>query len=66
MRHKNFFKYPYCYTCGYLDACYHGFNPIQEQTFWSCSVMMLSEKTLALAKACNSYPTMIKIDTVIP
>ena len=42
------------------------FNTIQDGSFWRCSRMEGETKRLPLLKICHTYPTMIKLDTVIP
>ena len=40
-------------------------NPIQDGLFWGCSRMGRGQKS-PLPKICCTYPTMIKLGTVIP
>ena len=40
-------------------------NPIQDVPFWGCS-RMGEVKRLPLTKTCHTYPTMMKLGTVIP
>ena len=40
-------------------------NPIQYGPFWDCSSTGRSQKA-PLPKICHTYPTMTKVDTVIP
>ena len=41
------------------------FNPIQDGLFRGCSRMGGAKKA-PLPKICHTYPTMMKLDTVIP
>ena len=40
------------------------FNTIQDGSFWGCSRM--GAKTPPLPKICHTYPTMMKLSTVMP
>ena len=42
------------------------FKPIQDGTFRGCSRMKRTKKTSPLSKICHTYPTMVKLGTVIP
>ena len=45
---------------------FKSFNPIQDGLFWGCSWMGGSLFAPPLPKICHTYPTMIKLGTVIP
>ena len=43
----------------------YSINPIQDGPFWGCSRMGRAKKA-PLSKICHKYPTIMKLDTVIP
>ena len=53
-------KYMFLYN---LHDC--TFDPIQDWLFWGCS-RMGGDKKAPLPKICLTYPTMMKLGTVIP
>ena len=47
--------------------CVNRLNPIDDAPFWGCSRIGGSQKDpLSLPKICHTYPTMLKLGTVIP
>ena len=45
---------------------YRSFNPIQDGLFPGCSRMEGGLKRLPLPKICHTYPTMMKLGSIIP
>ena len=50
--------------CKHLDSA--NFNPIHDGHFRGCSMMGGGKKAPPLPKICHTYPTMMKLGTVIP
>ena len=50
---------------GFMKTVFHIFNPVHDGLFRGCS-RMAGGKKAPLPKICHTYPTMMKLGTVIP
>ena len=56
-------------TGNHFQTIFHGhnlLNPIQDRLFWGCSRMGGGTKKAPLPKICYTYPTTMKLGTLIP
>ena len=54
------------HTCLSVISLNSALNPIQDGHFWGCSRMGWRGKKAPLPKICHTYPTIMKLGTVIP
>ena len=54
------------HTCLSVISLNSALNPIKDGHFWGCSRMGWRGKKAPLPKICHTYPTIMKLGTVIP